>query len=119
MKPVIHDLAADVLAWASDQLGKSATEESWLAIQPTIFPVQGQPVAGFMVFVWCKSPILGDAHLSEGTIISGVPEESAIRQVIRDMVVKLHEKNAAIMAIPAPPKLTSVNGFNPNIRGFK
>jgi hypothetical protein len=118
MKPVIHDLTAEVLAWSTDQLTKSAAEESWLAVQPTIFPVQGQPVAGFMIFVWCKSPVLGDAHMSEGTIISGVPDESAIRQVVRDMIAKLREKKSAIMAIPAPPKLTSVNGFNPNIRGF-
>jgi len=114
MKPAVHDLDGEVYAWARDQLEKSAGEEVWLAINSTIAPVEGRPVAGFMILTWVRSPILGDPQMSTGTLITGVPTELAVRDVIRKQLATLREqKSAALRTNPSP------NGFDAKLRGFK
>jgi hypothetical protein len=113
---MVHDIGADVLAWVLDQLGLSATEQVWVAINPTIAPIQGQPVAGFMILLWCKSPLLGEPHLSTASLITGVPEESAVRQVARDGLGKLADQKIQAMTVPGPPVMP---GFTNDLRGFQ
>jgi len=110
----VHDLDAEVYAWARDQLEKSATEEIWLSINSTIAPVEGRPVAGFMILVWCRSPILGDPHLSTGNLIIGVPAEVDVREVARQSVAKLRDQKSAALRAPLPDSAPRMNGFRPN-----
>jgi len=113
MKPTVHDLDGEVFAWARDQLETSSTEEVWLAVNSTIAPVEGHPVAGFMVLTWIRSPILGDPPMSTGTLITGVPGEMAVRDVIRKQMDTLRDQKAS--ALRTPP----TNGFDATMRGFK
>lgn len=96
----INDAETDVRGWVSDQLGKSATEEMWFAISPMITPLQGQPVAAFMILYWCRNPILGDPHISTGSLITGVPAEAEVRKLTRDSIAKLREQKAEILRAP-------------------
>ena len=110
MVATVHDLDGEVFAWARDQLEKSAAGEVWLAINSTIAPVEGRPVAGFMILTWCRSPILGDPAMSTGTLITGVPTELAVRDVIRKQIATLREqKAAALRTLPAVPR--GMNGL--------
>jgi len=79
---------------------KSATEEMWYAITPMLAPIQGQPVASFMILYWCRNPILGDPHISTGSLITGVPAEAEVRKLTRDSLAKLKDQKADILRAP-------------------
>lgn len=96
----INDIGADVRGWVFDQLMKSATEEMWFAITPMLAPIQGQPVAAFMILYWCRNPILGDPHISTGSVITGVPSEVEVRKLTRDSIAKLIEQKGKILRAP-------------------
>lgn len=115
----INDIEADVRGWVNDQLGKSATEEMWFAITPTITPINGQPVAGIMILYWCRNPILGDPHISTGSLITGIASEADVRKLTREAITKLKDQKAEILRAPVELPVPGSGRFNSNLRGFR
>jgi hypothetical protein len=93
------DINAQVSAWFHDQINSStaADEDHWVSSFTSIIPIDGQSVAGFMLILWVKSPLLGQAPISTGNFMTGIPSEDQVREAARGMVAKLHDDRSKML----------------------
>lgn len=117
----VIDIDAQVFSWFQNQINASASadEDYWIASFPSIAPIQGQSVAGFMLILWGRNPLLGQPHLTTGSFITGVPTEEAVKEAARGMVAKLADDRSALLNQSAPNGQKPMGLINLNDRRWR